>query len=207
MKALTDHGSLLLVLGLGASVGCAGTTPVAGITAASETNPGTSMGTSGTETTSEENPLAPWYGPWYAVDPLTSINEPMWWGSGGDALAFELFELRADSATITVENCLFGFRQFEYITAVDDDGVVVLEPVGGTHEYPPYGNTERLYIEPGADCSSLMVREVRKSGEEFNLFWPSLARGELCVEECARGQGWQGLLSDCGTPVPWECSQ
>lgn len=201
MKALKDHASLLLVLGLG----CAGTTPVE---ATSHVGPGTtSTEATGTGTTGGEDPLAPWHGRWYALDPLFTLNEPMWWGSGGDSLGFALFELHANSATIKLESCLFGFRQFEYTTAVDQNGVLVLEPVGGEHKFMPHGDIERLYIDPGADCGALVVREVRKGGEQIDLFWPSLTRGELCLEECAMGQGWQGLISDCGTPVPWECSE
>jgi len=222
MNALTDHRPLLLVLGLGVSVGCAddgaGTTPVEttsetepGTTATAETTSlGSTTGTTGKGTTEEEDRLTPWYGKWYVLDSLFTVNEPEWWGSGGDGLAFASFELNADSATIRLENCIWGLRQFEYVTAMSEDGVVVLEPVGGEHEYPYPGQTERVYIEPGADCSALVVREVRKGGDEHDFFAASggpLLRGELCLEKCAEEQGLQGLISDCGTPVPWECPE
>lgn len=220
MRPWTNYGSRALALALGAAFACAGdqnaTTPAettsstdAGTTttsAASQSGSDVSTGTTGTGTTIGMEDLIPSYGIWYALDPLFTVNQPEWWGSGGDALGFMLFELREDGATLWVQDCLFGNSQYEYMTSVDDHGVVVLEPVGEPYNFLPHGEVERLYPEPGSDCSVLSVRAVWKSGTEDDFSWWSegLKRGELCLE-CAPTQGTQGTVTDCGTPVPWEC--
>lgn len=160
-------------------------------------------------TTGGEDALAPWYGPWYSLHPSFTLNMADYWGDGGNSLAVTHFELRADGATITSESCLWGwFLRFEYTSSVGDDGVTVLEPVEGVHAFKPHGEIERLYLRPGADCTSLTVVEVLTDGEELDLFSSTglpLARGELCLEKCAEEQGDWGILTDCGTPVPWAC--
>lgn len=178
-------------------------------TAAVESGSGTS--TSAPDTSGDEDPLTPWYGTWYALHPLISVNAPEYWGNGGDALAVTHFELRRDGATIVEESCLWdSFRKFEYELIVAEDGVAMLQPVGGVHEFEPHGEIARLYIHPGLDCGSLTVREVDKEGEELDLFGSAgapLVRGKLCLEKCAEKQGDWGIITDCGTPVPWPCSE
>lgn len=214
----TNHGSRALAVAFGTVFACADgqtdTTPaettgstVPSTTATAETaGTGTDVSTGSTsmDTTPGTDTLRPWYGVWYGLDSQIVVNQPEWWGDGGDSLGFTLFELRADGATMWVKDCFFGNSQYDY-TLLGDDDAVVLEPIGGAQEFLPYGELERLYLDPG-DCSVLGVRALWASGKESEFFsWADgLKRGELCLE-CAPTQGTQGTVTDCGTPVPWEC--
>lgn len=204
-------------LSIGGFVGCAddssGTTSTES-TSATEAQTTEVAGTgasTGTTGSTDEDALAPWYGSWYAVDPLFVLNIPEYWGNGGESLAITTFELSANSATIYNKSCLWGWSlRFDYTTVMGENGVVDLEPVGGVHEFKPHGEISRIYLRPGSDCSSLTVVEVNPEGEEFDLFARSgapLARGKLCLEKCAMAQGDYGIITDCGTPVPWDCDE
>lgn len=177
-----------------------------------EVDSGTGEYTETTGSTEGEDVLIPWYDSWYADYKLNfSINEPEYWGDGGDSLAVTLLELRAGSATIFNDSCLWGWSlRFDYTTGVGSDGMVELRPVGGVHEFKPHGEITRLYLRPGADCNSLVVVEVDPKGNETDLFGSAgtpLARGKLCLEKCAMTQGDYGIITDCGTPVPWDCHE
>ena len=224
---MPGHGQLLAVLLAGSAAGCGDnrtvttpgdltgdTGPGASETTASGTGDSTDSTGTGTMTdagtTSDEDALAPWYGAWYSKDPQFPLNTPVDYANGGASFGFGMFDLRAGGATLRSEFCLWGSSQYEYTTMMGDDGFVVLEPVGGTHEFNPGGKIDRLYIVPGADCTSLFVRAVSKEGEESDVFsWygEPLARGELCLKQCAEDQSEFGVISDCGTPVPWACGE
>jgi len=172
---------------------------------------GSGSSTSSPDSSGRDDALMPWYGAWYARRSNSSVNTPRYWGDGGDSLATTNFTLHPDSATIEVKNCLWGWDlRFEYILILGDEGATELQPVGGVHEYQHSDAIERLYLRPGEDCSTLALIAVDPQGEESDLFGAAgtpLARGMLCLEKCAEKQGDWGIITDCGTPVPWPCSE
>jgi hypothetical protein len=123
--------------------------------------------------------------------------------NGGFGLSFARFEFFQGGAWLRIEDCLFGNSEYEYQWS--DVEETILEPVAGTHEYPPSGMISKIVVEAGADCSVLTLRVTKEGGKEYDLFasyGAPLQRGDLCLE-CADGKGTFGEISDCGVPVPW----
>ncbi|MDC0719079.1 hypothetical protein [Nannocystis bainbridge] len=162
----------------------------------------------GTGTNGDAVELEPWYGPWYALSDQFPVNVPASWENGGSAFGFTRFELRPDGATLRTESCAWGPHSYEYRPSGPVDGVILLEPAGGSHEFMPHGGIDRLFIEIGPDCDSLYLKQVGKDDAEVDFLTAAgepLRRGELCLQKCAEAEGEQGLISDCGTAVPWGC--
>ncbi len=188
----------------------AGTEPASDATTVADSSTGSGTGTSTGGPVAPEDVLVPWYGEWYWFnDWLYTLNEPMAWGDWGDSFWFRRLELDAERAIFTRESCWDWSGEsgptvvvYEYIPVVLPDGTVDLEPVDGVHRLLSE-DTVRMYIPVPSECGTIQLVSVQSDGTEYHF--PEMSRGRLCLEYCAVTGDDYGLLSDCGTPVPWAC--
>ncbi|MCY1057441.1 hypothetical protein [Nannocystis sp. SCPEA4] len=176
-------------------------------TTATGSEPGASSAE--TDTTSDAmDAFEPWYGTWYWVDPLFTINESISTENGAHGLGMTQVDFAAGTFTIRYESCTWGASTYEYTSRVDEMGALVLDPVDPANQ-PFESEYKKLFVVAGPSCAELRLNGIRLDDEEVELLTYKsgpLRRGELCLE-CPKGENIWGVVSDCGTPVPWACPQ
>jgi hypothetical protein len=148
----------------------------------------------------------PWYGTWFWVDPLFTINETISTFDGAHGLGMTQVDFARGTFTIRYENCTWGPSKYEYTSRVDEAGVLVLDPVDPANQLFD-GEFKKLFVVAGPDCAELRLKAIQLDDDEVELLTYKsgpLRRGELCLE-CPKGENIWGVVSDCGTPVPWAC--
>jgi hypothetical protein len=154
-----------------------------------------------------EDPFEPWYGTWFWIDPRFTINEHISKINGADGLGMTQVDFARGIFTIRYESCLWGPSRYEYRSRVDEAGVLVLDPVDPANQ--SFMNAyKKLFVVVGPDCGELRLKGIRSDeDEEVELLTETsgpLRRGVLCLQ-CPQKDVVPGVISDCGTPVPWAC--
>lgn len=212
MKLRISYGVLALSLSLS---GCAddAAADTSGETSTTSDVGSESDGSGGeSETTGPaEDPFEPWYGTWFWIDPRFTINEHVSEMNGADGLGMTQVDFARGAFTIRYESCLWGPSRYEYRSRVDEAGVLVLDPVDPANQ--SFMNAyKKLFVVVGPDCGELRLKGIRgDEGEEVEVELLTetsgpLRRGALCLQ-CPQEDVVPGVVSDCGTPVPWACPQ
>lgn len=214
IKLRLTHGALALSLSL---VGCAddSATETSGLTSGTTTTDAESESHGSSDETEStgpsEDPFEAWYGTWFWIDSSFAINEQVSKMNGADGLGMTQVDLAPGSLTIRRESCLWGPSRYEYTSRVDEEGALVLDPVDPVSQ-DFVSEYEMIFVVAGPDCGELRVKGIRvEAGEriEVELLTETsgpLRRGALCLQ-CPEEDIIPGVISDCGTAVPWACPQ